>query len=329
MSKSRLITLLFSFMGLTIFIWLFIREDLTGIFAILSIVKWKFFWIASYRVIPIIIDAFGWLMLFEKDMIPRFSNLVSARWICEAFNTLLPVAQIGGHFLRAKLIGKNSVDKAKAGATVVVDFTIGLVTQILFTLAGLILLIQESQKENIHSWIIIGIIAGLVAVSGFILVQRAGLFAIITRGINLLLRSRKIMGLIESSRNLDEQILDAYTRKNRLVSCGFWRLVGWMAKSGEIWLFLYFVGSPVTIQEAMILESLSTAFRSAAFAIPGGLGIQDGGILFIGIMIGLGPEEALALALAKRFREIIVGVPGLICWFILEGRQVSPHLTDK
>jgi len=329
MYKNRLITLLFSFIGFILFIWLFIREDLTDIFAVLSIVKWNFFWIASYRIIPITMDSFGWLKLFEKDMIPRFSNLVSARWICEAFNTLLPVAQIGGHFLRAKLIGKNSVDKAKASATVVVDFTIGLVTQILFTVAGLILLIQESQKENIHLWIIVGIIAGLVAVSGFILVQRAGLFAIGTKGINLLLRSRKIMGLIESSRNLDQQISDAYTRKNRLVSCGLWRLAGWMAKSGEIWLFLYFVGSPVTIQEAIVLESLSTAFRSAAFAVPGGLGVQDGGILFIGIMIGLSPEKALALALAKRFREIVVGVPGLICWFILEGRQASPQLTGK
>lgn len=329
MSKSRLISLFFSFMGFTLFIWLFIREDLTGIFAILSIVKWKFFWIASYRIIPITIDAFGWLKLFEKDIIPRFSNLVSARWICEAFNTLLPVAQIGGHFLRAKLIGKNIVDKAKAGATVVVDFTIGLVTQILFTIGGLILLIQESQEEDIYSWIIIGIIAGLVAVSGFILAQRTGLFSIGAKGVNLLLRSRKIMGLIESSRNLDQQISDAYSRKDRLISCGLWRLAGWIAKSGEIWLFLYFVGSPVTIQEAMVLESLSTAFRSVAFAIPGGLGVQDGGILLIGIMIGLSPEEALALALVKRFREIVVGVPGLIYWFIVDGHQATPQLTGK
>ncbi|MCK4605260.1 MAG: flippase-like domain-containing protein [Deltaproteobacteria bacterium] len=329
MSKSRLITLLFSFIGFTLFIWLFIREDITDIFAVLSIVKWKLFWIAGYRIIPITIDAFGWLKLFEKEMIPRFSNLVLARWISEAFNTLLPVAQIGGHFLRAKLIGKNSVDRAKAGATVVVDFTIGLATQILFTVTGLILLIQESQKENIHSWIVMGIVAGLVALSGFILVQRAGLFAIGVKSVNLLLRSWKTTDLIGSARNLDQHISGAYSRKNKLVSCGFWRLAGWIAKSGEIWLFFYFVGSPVTIQEALVLESLSTAFRSAAFAIPGGLGVQDGGILFIGVMIGLSPEEAFALALAKRFREIVVGVPGLIWWFVVEGRQASPQSTGK
>ncbi len=89
------------------------------------------------------------------------------------------------------------------------------------------------------------------------------------------------------------------------------------------------MGSPVTIQEALVLESLSTAFRSAAFAIPGGLGVQDGGILFIGVMIGLSPEKALALALAKRFREIVVGVPGLIWWFVVEGRQAGPQSAGK
>jgi len=329
MSKSRLITLFFSFIGLTLFTWLFVREDITDILAVLSTVRWKLLWIAGYRIIPITIDAFGWLKLFEKEMTPRFSNFVSARWISEAFNTLLPVAQIGGHFLRAKLIGKNSVDRAKAGATVVVDFTIGLATQLLFTVTGLILLIQESQKENIHSWIVVGIVAGLVAVSGFILVQRTGLFALGAKSVNLFLKRWETMDFIGSARNLDQQISDAYSRKNKLVSCGFWRFAGWIAKSGEIWLFFYFVGSPVTIQEALVLESLSTAFRSAAFAIPGGLGVQDGGILFIGVMIGLSPEKAFALALVKRFREIVVGVPGLIWWFVVEGRQVSPQSTGK
>ncbi len=46
-------------------------------------------------------------------------------------------------------------------------------------------------------------------------------------------------------------------------------------------------------------------------------------------MIGLSPEEAFALALAKRFREIVVGVPGLIWWFVVEGRQASPQSTGK
>jgi len=31
-------------------------------------------------------------------------------------------------------------------------------------------------------------------------------------------------------------------------------------------------------------------------------------------VLGIGPETALALSLAKRVRELLLGIPGLIAW---------------
>ena len=63
--------------------------------------------------------------------------------------------------------------------------------------------------------------------------------------------------------------------------------------------------------------------------IPGGLGVQAGGILMSGLWLGLPPEIVLAAALLKRARELLCGVPGLIAWSCLGGpaRQApdSPH----
>ena len=59
--------------------------------------------------------------------------------------------------------------------------------------------------------------------------------------------------------------------------------------------------------------------RSAGFLIPGGLGVQEGGILVSGIWLGLAPEIVLAAALLKRARELVYGVPGLIAWSYLDG----------
>ncbi len=130
--------------------------------------------------------------------------------------------------------------------------------------------------------------------------------------------------LVGNARNLDQKIAEIYGRKKKLSVCFLWRLAGWIAKSGENWLFFYFAGVPITLQEAIILESISTAFRSAAFFIPGALGVQDGSLLFIGSLLGLGADNvmALALALTKRFRELSVGIPGLLWWFKVE-RQNS------
>jgi hypothetical protein len=34
----------------------------------------------------------------------------------------------------------------------------------------------------------------------------------------------------------------------------------------------------------------------------------------LGRVVGIAPETALALSLAKRVRELVLGIPGLIAW---------------
>lgn len=95
-----------------------------------------------------------------------------------------------------------------------------------------------------------------------------------------------------------------------------------MAAGGvRIWLILHFLGVSLGAREALVIESLSQVVRSVAFAVPGALGVQEGGFMLIGAIYGLSPQTALALSLAKRVREIILGVPGLLAWQWLEGRR--------
>ena len=75
---------------------------------------------------------------------------------------------------------------------------------------------------------------------------------------------------------------------------------------------MHLLGSPVDWSDALLLESLGQAIRGAAFAIPGSLGVQEGGYLLLAPVVGLAPSTALALSLAKRAREILLGVPGLL-----------------
>jgi hypothetical protein len=71
-----------------------------------------------------------------------------------------------------------------------------------------------------------------------------------------------------------------------------------------------------------MLESLIQAVRSAAFFMPGALGVQEGGLILLGAVVGLGPEVALALSLIKRIRELAVGLPALLAWQMVEGRRL-------
>ena len=67
-----------------------------------------------------------------------------------------------------------------------------------------------------------------------------------------------------------------------------------------------------------MLKSLTSIITDLAFIIPNGYGVQEGGYLMLGVLIGLTPEFSLALSLATRIREIIIDLPGLLYWQYIE-----------
>jgi len=63
--------------------------------------------------------------------------------------------------------------------------------------------------------------------------------------------------------------------------------------------------------------------------VPGGLGVQEGGFILIGGALGLDPATCLALAGARRIRDLLIFVPGLLAWQIAESSGGSvAHALD-
>jgi uncharacterized membrane protein YbhN (UPF0104 family) len=100
-------------------------------------------------------------------------------------------------------------------------------------------------------------------------------------------------------------------------------VAGGLVGTGEVYLILQLFHHPVGWIDALILESLGQAIRGAAFAIPGALGVQEGGYLLLAPLAGLPPDAALALSLAKRARELMLGLPGLL-YLHLSSRVAAP-----
>jgi glycosyltransferase 2 family protein len=152
-------------------------------------------------------------------------------------------------------------------------------------------------------------------------VQRRGLFGPLGRLVGGLF-GRRLSGLLGDARRLDRMLRQLYRRRARIVACTLWQLAGWIAGAGEIWLALRFLGHPVAVGDALIVEALAQAVSSAAFVVPAALGVQEGGFLVIGGLVGLGPELSLALALARRARDILIFVPALLAWQASEGHRL-------
>jgi uncharacterized membrane protein YbhN (UPF0104 family) len=106
-------------------------------------------------------------------------------------------------------------------------------------------------------------------------------------------------------------------------------LAAWTVSAGEGWLALMLLGHPLPLADVLALECLIFAIRSGAFFVPAALGVQEGGYLLLGAALGLPPEVALAVSLLKRGRAIILGVPALATWQLLEGKASRERNVPK
>ena len=71
----------------------------------------------------------------------------------------------------------------------------------------------------------------------------------------------------------------------------------------------------------VILESFTSLIKSFAFFIPGGLGVQELAFVMIGEFVGLSGPISFSIAIGRRIREILVGVPAVAVWMILFNRK--------
>jgi hypothetical protein len=99
-----------------------------------------------------------------------------------------------------------------------------------------------------------------------------------------------------------------------VIACCAWTIVSFVTGSGEIWIALHALDLRATLANAPILSSMVLAIRSAAFAVPSGLGVQEGGYYFVGQLLAIPDYLAVTLALIAPVRELAIGIPGVICW---------------
>ena len=157
-----------------------------------------------------------------------------------------------------------------------------------------------------------GIMAILLA--GFYAVQRRGLFGLLVRLSKRILGGPEWVPFSDGASTMDGEVLRLYGERRVVLASGCWHLLAWFVGIAEVWYALHLLGHPVDLRTALLFESLGQAIRTGAFAVPGALGIQEGGYVLVGGALGIEPGVALGLSLVRRVRELLLGLPGLASW---------------
>jgi putative membrane protein len=309
--------------GAALFTFLLIHQGAPQVMAAFASAGW---WIGAVVIyhfaVPLFMDALAWWSLFPRSERLALWELFWMRWIGESVSTLVPSASVGGDVVRARLAALHGAPIPTSAASVLVDITLGVFVQIVFTLLGLALIVTATGRQSFVGPTLIGAVIGVLAIVGFYVVQRLGMFRFIGKMISRLANAEDWHSLVHSGRTLDEAIRTQYARRTGIAGCCAWTGASLIFGSGEIWIALHALGLHATLVNSVILQSMVMTIRSAVFPVPGALGVQEGGYVLVGNLLGIPGDAAFALSLIARVRELIVGIPGLIAWQVIEARRV-------
>jgi putative membrane protein len=261
----------------------------------------------------------AWWLLTPEHAWAKLKLFWWGRLIRDSASEALPLSQIGGYVLGARALAVTGVPGAFAAASTVVDVTVELVAQLGYTMLGLLLLERLRPGTGFAGPVLIGLVAMSAAAGLFAAVQARGAGFVERIGARL---AREFLGRrIGEAGAVQAGIHDIHRRPAMLALAATVHFTTWLLAGVETWLTLNFMGLPVPLLAAITIDSLVYGMRSVAFMVPNAIGVQEGALVLLGGLFGVPPDAALALSLIKRARDLVIGVPALLAWQLIEGRN--------
>jgi glycosyltransferase 2 family protein len=264
----------------------------------------------------------GGMGLAWRMLLPGASagKVMWSRLVRDSAAEALPLSQVGGYVMGARALTLAGVSGTRAAASTIVDVTLEFLAQLAYTALGLGLLVQLQPETRAAAPVLLGLAVAALAATAFILVQR--------RGFDYFDRIARVLGRDWVERSaagaaaLHATLAGIYRRRTALWASFALHLMCWIASALEVWLALRLAGEPLSFAAVLAIESLLYAIRTAAFAVPQAVGVQEGAYVLLGASFGLDPDMALALSLLKRGRDLTIGLPAIAVWQALESRRL-------
>ena len=293
------------------------RIGLPGLFAVVVV-----------RVLIVSLCGLAWARILDGLSPPGLGAFLTLRFVREGINMLLPVASVGGDLVGGRLLTFWDVAGPLAAASILADMLFQVGAQAVFALlgAGLLMQVAGEPAAELARWMLRALAVAAVLLAAFFAVQRTGGARFIEARVAAL--GRRFMRESEPRSTPSAGVQDGLDavwgrgRRGRLAQSFLLHLLAWTLGAAEIGIVLGCVGvEGVTLSEVLAIEALCQAIKSAAFVIPSGLGVQEGGFVVVGALFGIDAGTAIALSLAKRVPDVALGVPALIVWQAVEARR--------
>ncbi len=132
----------------------------------------------------------------------------------------------------------------------------------------------------------------------------------------------KLFGIETSPHfSLADAVHALYRRPVRMIVAFLLHLVAWTTGAVQIWMASHAIGAPITLADGLALHGLICAAKSSFFLVPYAAGVQEGAFILVGAVLHLSPAEAIALSFILRGRDVVLGAPPVLLWYLVEARR--------
>jgi len=305
------------------------KVDIREVTVLVGQVGWGITAVIGIYFLAFVIDSFTWQMALVS--VPLNATWLYRTWkvrmVGEVFNSVIPAASMGGEPVKAELLNKYyGIGYGDGTASIVLSKTINLVALVIFLSAGFAYMWQSPVLPTSYKAVSAAGLAGLMlATLLFFLVQRFKLTSLTGIWISGRSFGRWIENILHHIHEMDDRLVQFYTRyRGRFAGAVGLAMVNWVIGIFEVYITMHFLGHPVSLTDAWIIEAVAQLVRAGTFFIPGSIGAQEGAFVLVCAAITGSPALGAAVAVVRRIREIM-----WLLWGVLLGSMFKFSPTHK
>ena len=266
------------------------------------------------------------MVCFIKKKIYFFFWSFIITWIAQTSGKFFPTGNVTGEFVRIYLGIKKGLSPHEASSTVFADLILATFSLFIIGLFSFFLVIFKDSSlidSNYSHYIYISLILIFFGCIFFYSIIKRRLLRHFIRKYNSIFNIKLDKKTILFFIKLDISLYYLNKRKVAVLKALLFRLIGWLAGAFEIYVFLLIMDVHVSIVDVILIESFTGIIRAIAFFVPAGIGIQELAFVVIGNYVGLSPSVAFSVAIGRRVREFLVGIPAIVTWLIFFGKDLK------
>jgi len=332
--REHMLRLAAALLGITLLACLVHRTGLEIVVQQAKTVGWGMALIIALGGISHLVKTWSWRLTFLCDLRQlSFGRTFALRLISEGIGKLGIAGQLVGETTKVSFLG-SSVPIANSVSSVTLDRGLYVLTSAMVSVAGIVsalLLISLSKSWRLYLVLMASVLL-LLLVATAVAVQRR--WPVLSRCAGMIARLPWCRAWVTGKRSVIRSAENNLYQFCHEAPGAFWgslslNLMCHCLAILEVYLVLRFMGVPVSLLQALILEALTKLINVVGIFNPGNVGTYEGGNVTLVKLIEASGATGLTLSLCRRARSLFWSTIAGLCLITILMSNKSPQLYTR